>query len=82
MQLKVISEKFEEVLVPSISLLPIVRASIQVLVDDEILQVDSRHHKETIRNVPSEFILGALRNKIMAAIEQKLFKDFNKRTFH
>ena len=81
MKLQVISEEFEEV-TSEILRITFIVTRIRVLVDDEVLVAEGRHVREVVRNVPSEVLMGALRNKIMVAIEQKLFNDYNPRTIH
>lgn len=81
MHLKVISEEFEEV-TSEILRITFIVTRIKVLVDDELLVAEGRHVREVVRNVPSEVLMGTLRSKIMVAIEQKLFNDYNPRTVH
>lgn len=81
MHLKVISEEFEEV-TSEVLRIPFIITRIKVLVDDELLVAEGRHVRDVVRNVPSEILIGALRNKIMVAIEQRLFNDYNPRTIH
>lgn len=81
MKLQVISEEFEEV-TSEVLHIPFIITRIKVLVDDELLVAEGRHVRAVVRNVPSEVLMGALRSKIMVAIEQKLFNDYNPRTIH